>query len=354
MRNKKELAALTISIAALAAASMPALADEKYPNGQVKVFNWGEYIDEDLIEQFEEEYGIEVIYDTFDTNEAMYPKVEADPSMYDVVCPSDYMIEKMIQNELVQEIDWDQIPNREYIGDIYLESCEQFDPENKYCVPYTFGTVGILYNTTMVEEDTEIDSWNVLWDETYENDIIMQDSVRDAFMISLKRLGYSCNSVDEKELEEAMQELKIQSKLNKAYAIDEVRDKMINEAAAIGVIYSGEYMYCKEENEDLSYAIPKEGTNIWYDGWVITSKSENVENAHKWLNFLCEPESALANFEYIYYATPNIGAQEMIDEELLEDPGVFPDEEVIRNCEVYSYLGEEAEDQYYELWKQVK
>ena len=355
MRKKRIAACASVLLAVLTAVpALPAGADSKYPNGEVKVFNWGEYIDEDLIYEFEDKYGIQVIYDTFDTNEAMYPRVEADSSMYDVICPSDYMIEKMIQNDLLQEIDWDLVPNREYLGDTYMESCEQFDPGNKYCCPYVFGTVGILYNTTMIEEDTVIDSWDVLWDETYKNNIIMQDSVRDAFMISLRRLGYSLNSTDEDELQEAMEELKIQSKLNKAYTIDEVRDKMINEAAAIGVIYSGEYMYCKEENEDLEYAIPKEGTNVWYDGWVITKGSENVENAHKWIDFLCDPEVALQNFEYIYYPTPNIGAQEMIDEEIMEDPGVFPDAEVIENCEVYKYLGEEVEDMYYELWKQVK
>ena len=210
----------------------------------------------------------------------------------------------MIQNDVLQEIDWDQITNKENIGEVYLKSCEGFDPGNKYCVPYTFGTVGILYNKELVDEDAVIDSWDVLWDETYKNDIIMQDSVRDAFMISLKRLGYSCNTTDEDELNEAMEELKIQSKLNKAYTIDEVRDKMINGAAAIGVIYSGEYLYCQEENEDLEYVIPKEGTNIWYDGWVITKGSENVENAHKWIDFLCSQEAAYDNFEYIYYGTP--------------------------------------------------
>lgn len=182
----------------------------------------------------------------------------------------------------------------------------------------------------------------------------MQDSVRDAFMISLKRLGYSCNTTDEDELNEAMEELKIQSKLNKAYTIDEVRDKMINGAAAIGVIYSGEYLYCQEENEDLEYVIPKEGTNIWYDGWVITKGSENVENAHKWIDFLCSQEAAYDNFEYIYYGTPNIAAQELIDEDIINNPGVFPDEETIEKCEVYNYLGKEAEDMYYELWKKVK
>ena len=354
MMKKRGIAAV---IAGITAASLftpvTALAD-KYPNGEVKVYNWGEYIDEDLIDEFEEEYGIDVIYDTFDTNEAMYPKIEADPSMYDVVCPSDYMIEKMIQNGLVQEIDWDQISNAENIGEQYLKSCEGFDPGNKYAVPYTFGTVGILYNAELVDEDAVIDSWDVLWDETYKNQIIMQDSVRDAFMVSLARLGYSINSTDEDELTEAMEELKIQSKLNKAYAIDEVRDKMINGAAAIGVIYSGEYLYCKEENEDLVYVLPKEGSNIWYDAWVITSGSENVENAHKWIDFLCTADAAYRNFEYIYYGTPNIAAQELIDEDIVNDPATFPDEETIEKCEVYRYLGEDIEDFTYELWKQVK
>lgn len=325
-----------------------------YPNGQVKVFNWGEYIDEELITQFEDEYGIEVVYDTYDTNEAMYPKVMADPAMYDVVCPSEYMIEKMMQNNLLQEIDWNLIPHADNIGEIYMESCTSFDPGNKYCVPYTFGTVGILYNTTMIEEGDIIDSWDVLWDEKYSNNIIMQDSVRDAFMISLKRLGYSLNSTDMDELEEAKKELQIQSKLNKAYAVDEVRDKMINGAAALGVIYSGEYLYCKDENPDLAYVVPKEGSNIWYDAWVITSGSQNVENAHKWIDFLCEEEVALKNFEYIYYGTPNAAAQEMIDEEILNDKGAFPDEELIDRCEIYLYLGPEIEDLYYELWKEVK
>ena len=259
--RKRAWAAASVVVMLSTAFSTQAVFADKYPNGKVKVFNWGEYIDEDLIGEFEDEYGIEVIYDTFDTNESMYPRVEADPSLYDVICPSEYMVEKMIENDVVQEIDWDQISNKDNIGSTYFKSCESFDPGNKYFVPYTFGTVGILYNKSMVPEDAVIDSWDVLWDETYKNNIIMQDSVRDAFMISLKRLGYSCNTTDKDELNEAMEQLMIQYKLNKAYAIDEVRDKMINGAAAIGVIYSGEYLYCQEENEDLEYVVPKEGTN---------------------------------------------------------------------------------------------
>lgn len=324
----------------------------RYPNGEVKVYNWGEYIDEELIDQFQEEYGIRVIYDTFTTNEEMFPKLQAEPGMYDVVCPSDYMIEKMIQYDMVQPLDKDKLPHYDNIGTAYLEKMEEFDPGNQYALPYTWGTVGILYNTSMVQEP--VDSWDILWDETYENEIIMQDSVRDAFMVALKRLGYSCNTTDEGQLEEAMVTLRDQKRLVKAYAIDEVRDKMIDEAAALGVIYSGEYLYCKEENPQLAYAVPQEGSNIWFDGWVITSGAQNMENAHKWLDFLCTAEAAYKNFEYITYATPNTAAQEMIAAEYLEDPGVFADEETIGRCEVYRYLGDEMDNIYYEFWKKVK
>lgn len=323
-----------------------------YPNGVVKVFNWGEYIDESVIQQFEDEYGIQVIYDTFTTNEEMYPKIAANPSLYDVICPSDYMIEKMIQNDLLKEIDWEQVPNMKNMNDLCMERVEDFDPGNRYTVPYTWGTVGILYNKKMVT--TPIDSWDVLWDETYANNIIMQDSVRDAFMVALKKLGYSCNSTDAQELNEAMELLKQQKPLVKAYAIDEVRDKMINDSAALGVIYSGEYLYCHEENEDLVYVVPEEGSNLWFDGWVITKEAQNLENAYKWLDFLCRAEIAYANFEYITYATPNEAAKAMIDPEYLNDPGVFATEERMEKCEIYKYLGTEMEDMYYELWKQVK
>ena len=372
MKRRVWAAASAVMMATTAFGAQAVLAD-KYPNGQVKVFNWGEYIDEDLIDEFEDEYGIEVIYDTFDTNEAMYPRVEADPSLYDVICPSDYMIEKMIQNDVLQEIDWDQITNKENIGEVYLKSCEGFDPGNKYCVPYTFGTVGILYNKELVDEDAVIDSWDVLWDETYKNDIIMQDSVRDAFMISLKRLGYSCNTTDEDELNEAMEELKIQSKLNKAYTIDEVRDKMINGAAAIGVIYSGEYLYCQEENEDLEYVIPKEGTNIWYDGWVIPKYAKNPVAASYFINFMCRPDIALRNMDFCGYVS-SIATSEILEEKvdttldyyadlsyffgpdadsIQIDKIQYPDRKVVERCAMIRDFGDKTKE-VLDIWSRIK
>ncbi|MGM9593384.1 MAG: PotD/PotF family extracellular solute-binding protein [Candidatus Onthomonas sp.] len=317
----------------------------------VYVYNWGEYIDESVIPLFEEETGIKVVYDTFETNEAMYPIIEQGQAVYDVVCPSDYMIQKMIANDLLAEINYDNIPNIKYIGEAYMEASEGFDPGNKYSVPYTWGTVGILYNTTMVDEP--ITSWSVLWDEKYSGEILMQKSVRDAFAVALAYQGHSINSTNQDEVLAARDLLIEQKPLVQAYVIDQVRDKMIGNEAAIGVIYSGEYLFCKEENPDLAYVVPEEGSCLWFDSWVIPKNAENKENAEKFIDFLCRPDIALKNFEYITYATANTGAMEEIDEETLNDVGVFADQETMDRCEVFTWLGEETEAFYNECWTQV-
>ena len=317
----------------------------------VYVYNWGEYIDESVIPQFEEETGIKVVYDTFETNEAMYPIIEQGQAVYDVVCPSDYMIQKMIANDLLAEINFDNIPNLQYIGQAYMDASQGFDPENKYSVPYTWGTVGIIYNTTMVDEP--ITSWSVLWDEKYSGEILMQKSVRDAFAVALAYQGHSINSTNQDEILAARDLLIEQKPLVQAYVIDQVRDKMIGNEAAIGVIYSGEYLYCKEENPDLAYVVPEEGSCLWFDSWVIPKNAENKENAEKFIDFLCRPDIALMNFEYITYATANTGAMEQIDEETLNDVGIFADQETMDRCEVFTWLGEETEAFYNECWTQV-
>ncbi|HJC46452.1 MAG TPA: extracellular solute-binding protein [Candidatus Lachnoclostridium pullistercoris] len=329
-------------------------------SNELYVYNWGEYIDESVIEDFEKETGIHVVYDLFETNEEMYPVIEAGGVSYDVVCPSDYMIQKMIENDLLAEIDFDNIPNIDQIDPEYMERSKAFDPENKYSVPYTWGTVGILYNDKKLEElgVEPPDSWLDLWDERLAGEILMQDSVRDAFMCALKPLGYSLNSTDPEELEEAKDMLIAQKPLVQAYVIDQVRDKMLGEEAAVGVIYSGEMLYLQElaEGKDfnLEYVIPKEGTNLWIDSWVIPKNAKNKENAEKWIDFLCRPDIAKRNFEYITYATPNRGAFELLDEDLKENKAVFPDWDSLENAEVYQYLGEDADNLYNELWKEVK
>lgn len=320
---------------------------------KVVVYNWGEYLDPEVLTMFEEETGIDVVYEEFETNEILYPKISSGAIAYDVICPSDYMIQRMIENDLLAEINFDNIPNVKNIGKDYMEQSRQFDPENKYSVPYCWGTVGILYNKTMVDEP--ITSWSVLWDEKYKDNILMQDSVRDAFGVTLKYLGYSLNSTDLDELTEARDLLIKQKPLVQAYVIDQVRDKMIGNEAAIGVIYSGEAIYTQMENPDLEYVIPEEGSNIWIDSWVIPKNAENKENAEKFINFLCRPEIALMNFEYITYSTPNIEARKMIeDEEIRNSEIAFPDLSKYDNLETFQYLGTEADQTYGELWNQVK
>lgn len=335
---------------------MTADSDELY------VYNWGEYIDEEVIGLFEEETGIHVTYDMFETNEEMYPIIEAGAVRYDVVCPSDYMIQRMVENDLLAEIDLSNVPNIDQIDLAFLEMSRAFDPQNRYSVPYCWGTVGILYNTKRLEElgVDPPDSWDDLWDPALSGEILMQDSVRDAFMVALKDLGYSMNTTDVAQLEQARDRLIDQKPLVQAYVVDQVRDKMIGGEAAVGVIYSGEMLYIQEEVEaldldyDLEYVIPKEGTNLWLDSWVIPANAANKENAEKWIDFLCRPEIALRNFEYITYPTPNKGAFALLDQDLQENKALFPDITELDGCEVYRYLGDEDDGVYNALWKEVK
>lgn len=320
---------------------------------KVIVYNWGEYLDPKTIELFEEETGISVTYEEYETNEIMYPKIVSQAIAYDVVCPSDYMIQRMIENDLLAEINWDNIPNVKNMDPTYMEQSKNFDPENKYSVPYCVGTVGILYNKSMVKEP--VDSWDILWNPKYKDSILMQDSVRDAFAVALKRLGHSINSTEVDQLAAAAEDLMEQKPLVQAYVVDQVRDKMIGNEAALGVIYSGEAGYTKRENPNLEYVIPKEGSNVWLDSWVIPKNAQNKENAEKFINFMCRPEIALMNFEYLTYSTPNLKAREMIeDEEIRNSKILFPEPEDLTNCETFQFLGDDVDSYYNELWNKVK
>lgn len=323
------------------------------------VYNWGEYIDPDVTKMFEEETGIKVVYKEFVQNEDMYPVIKTGSVQYDVVCPSDYMIKKMIDEDMLAEINYDNVPNIQYIDKTYLKSAEEFDPGNRYSVPYSWGTVGILYNKSMI--DAEIDSWAALFDKDfmeqygYAGDVLMIESVRDAFGIALTYLGYSLNSTNEAEIEEAKQLLQNQFPLVDAYVVDQVRDKMIGGENPIGVIYSGEAIYTQRENPDLEYVVPKEGSNVWIDGWVIPKNARNKEYAEQWINFMCKPEIALLNFEYITYSTPNAAAREMIEDEDIKNSDVaFPDSSVLERCTAYLFLGDEMEALYLQKWNEVK
>lgn len=326
---------------------------ESKSGNQVIVYNWGEYLDPEVITKFEEETGINVIYEEYETNEIMFPKIQSGAIAYDVVCPSDYMIQRMIENNLLAEINWDHIPNIKNIGADYMEQSRQFDAENKYSVPYCWGTVGILYNKKMVSQP--IDSWSVLWDKQYADNILMQDSVRDAFAVALKYSGYSLNSTDLDELQEAKELLMKQKPLVQAYVVDQVRDKMIGNEAAIGVIYSGEAIYTQQENPDLEYVIPKEGSNVWIDSWVIPKNARHKENAEAFINFLCRPDIAKMNFDYITYSTPNTEARKLIEDEAIRNSKIaFPDSEELDRCETFRFLGDKNDAVYNELWREIK
>ena len=326
---------------------------EKNAPDQIVVFNYGDYIDRSILGQFEEETGIKVVYEEFLTPEAMYTKYKNGTVKYDLICCSDYMLDKMIKEKEVREIDYTVMEHIGNIGDTYWKVSESFDKGHKYNVPYFWGTVGILYNTTMVDKVPE--SWNDLWDSHYKNNIIMQNSVRDSFIPPLVLDGCSINTTDETSLRKALEALKEQKSLVQSYLVDEVRDDMVNEQAAMAVIYSGEASLASEYNENLEYLVPEEGSNVWMDSWVIPADGRNYEGAVKFLDFLCRADIAEKNFEYVYYSTPNEAVLDNIDEEEKEeDTAIFPDDNVLDRCEMFTYLGPEAEALYNRLWKELK
>ena len=315
----------------------------------IKVYNWGDYIDESVIRDFEKEYGIKVIYDTFATNEDMYVKIKSGGDSYDVAFPSDYMIQRMINEDLLHEIDFNNVPNYQYIDEKFKNLA--YDPENKYSVPYMRGTVGILYNKTMVDEP--IDSWTVLWDKKYEKQILMLDSQRDSIGITLKMLGYSLNTKNPDELEEAKNALIQQKPLVLAYVGDEVKDKMVSGEAAMAIVWSGDAVYMKRENPDLEYVIPKEGSNLWFDAMVIPKSSTHKKEAELFINYMCDTEIAFKNTDYIGYSTPHVGAKEKLDPDLIQDKAAYPEEEDLVDCQVFEDLGDSLKD-YDRIWTEVK
>lgn len=335
------------SFAVLMIFSMTACGGEKKTT--ITVYNWGDYIDESVIGEFEEKYGINVNYEMYDTNEAMYQKIKPGAVNYDIAFPSDYMISKMIKEDMLHKIDFNNIPNYKYIDENFKDL--EYDSASEYSVPYMWGTVGILYNKTMVKEP--VDSWDILWDEKYKKQILMQDSQRETIGVALQKLGYSLNTRDLEELEEAKQELIKQKPLVLAYVVDEVKDKMISGEAALAVVWAGDAVTMIAQNPDLDYAVPKEGSNFFVDGMVIPKTSKNKKEAEMFINFMCEPETAFKNTDYIGYSTPHTEAKKMLDNEVSNDPVAYPSDEIIKTCEVYRDLGDMVKI-YDRIWTEIK
>ena len=319
------------------------------PKTVLNVYNVGDYIDEDLIKVFEEKTGIDVQYETYDTNEMMYQKVKSGSTNYDLVFPSDYMVEKMRREDLLQKIDFNNIPNMKYIDKGFLNPV--YDKTNEYSVPYMWGTFGILYNKKMVKET--VDSWDILWNPKYKGNIMMFDSVRDTMGIALKKLGYSMNTTNPKEINEAMKELIKQKDLVLAYVNDEGKDRLLGEEVAMGITYSGDAVNLIKQNPNLAYAIPKEGTNKWVDAMAIPKTAQNKKEAEMFINFLLDPEISKINTEYIGYSTPNTGALELLDKDITNDPVAYPSKAVLDKTETFIDLGKDLR-LYDEAWIQIK
>lgn len=319
--------------------------------GSITVYNWGEYIDPELVQQFEDETNINVIYETFDSNEAMMTKIEQGGTSYDVAMPSEYAIEKMKENDLLIPIDLEKIPNLTNIDPYFLDL--PFDPGNEYSIPYFWGTVGIAFNPTLLEGQT-FESWDDLWDPTLKQEVILVDSAREVIGMGLNSLGYSLNSTDISELREATDKLKTLGPNTKAIIGDEIVEMMRREEAAVALTWSGQAADMMWINENIDYSVPEEGSNLWFDNMIIPKTSSNVEGAHAFINFMLDAEVAAQNADYVGYSTPNQAAIEIMDPEVTGDERFYPPEELRERLEVYENLGLEMLGIYNELFLEFK
>lgn len=322
---------------------------QKSEEGELHVYNWGEYIDDSLVADFEKETGIKVIYETFEQNEDMYMKLKEGGSSYDLVVPSDYMIERMISEDMLAKINYENIPNMKNIGSEYLN--REYDPAQEYSVPYLWGTVGILYNKSLVKEPVE--NWDILWDEKYSGNIIMMNSTRDSLGIALIKNGFSMNTRNPEELEVAKKDLITQKPIVKAYLVDEMKGQMVNEEAALAPAYTGDAIVSMEENENLDFVIPKEGANLWFDSMVIPKNAENKENAEKFINFILEPENSARIADVVGYPLANKEAVKLLPKEIQENKVIYPNLEEYPNLEIFKNP-KDINKLYDEIWAEVK
>ncbi len=318
----------------------------------VNVYNWGEYIDESIFADFEKQTGIKVNYSTFTSNETMYSVLKTGGSEYDVIIPSDYMISRLISENMLEKLDYSNIPNYSLIDDNYKNL--NYDPTGEYSVAYMSGTVGIIYNTAMIAED--ITSWDALFDEKYAGQILMFDNSRDALAIALLDLGYAVNTTDEKELDAAYDLLALQKPLVQAYVMDQIFDKLEIGEAAIGPYYAGDYLTMVENNPDLKFVVPEEGTNQFVDAMCIPKDAANKKNAELFINFMCSTDVAIKNVDLIWYTTTNKEAAQQYAETLDEQTAavMFPSADILSKCQIFVNLPLDTLRKYDELWVKLK
>lgn len=308
-----------------------------YSSGNtLTIYNWGDYIDEDLIDRFEKETGVAVIYETFDSNEAMFTKIQQGGTTYDIAVPSEYMIEKMIGEDLLIPLDKSKLPNLKNIDERFMDL--PFDPGNKYSVPYFWGTVGIVYNPSMLD-GMEITSWNDLWDPSLKNEILLVDGAREVMGMGLNSLNYSLNDKNKEHLIEAKKKLDTLTPNIKAIVGDEIKMLLANEEASVGLVWSGDAADIMGENENLDYVVPEEGSNLWFDNMVIPKTAKNIEAAHQFINFMLDAEVAAQNTEWVSYSTPNKEALTFMPEEMVSDERFYPSPDLTEKLEVYENLG---------------
>lgn len=315
------------------------------------IYNWGDYVDPELLTRFEEETGIKVIYQTFDSNEAMMTKIEQGGTTFDVSIPSEYAISKMKEEDLLLKLDHSKIPNLKNIDSRFMNL--SFDPDNAYSIPYFWGTVGIVYNPELVG-DLTFASWNELWDQSLHNQILLLDGAREVMGMGLNSLGYSLNDTEEAHLQEAKAKLQQLTPNVKAIVGDEIKLLLANEEAAVGLVWSGDASEIMGENEKLDYVVPEEGSNLWFDNMVIPKTAKNIEGAHQFINFMLDPEVAAQNTEYVGYSSPNQAAMALLPEEISSDERFYPDEELTSRLEVYDNLGKRMLAHYNELFLEFK
>lgn len=316
------------------------------------IYNWGEYIDPDLIKKFEKETGINVTYETFDSNEAMLTKVQQGGSAYDIAVPSEYTIESMKEANLLIPIDHSLVPNLKNINADFLDL--PFDLGNEYSIPYFWGTVGIVYNPSLIEDHLTFESWDDLWDESLKRKVFLVDGSREVIGMGLNAIGQSLNVKDDALLREATDKLITLSPNVKAIIGDEITPLMINNEASVALTFSGQAADMLWENEELDFAVPEEGSNLWFDNMVIPKTSKNVAGAHKFINFMLDPENAAQNADYVGYSTPNEAAWALMDEEVIADERFYPDHEQREKLEVYENLGLEWLGKYNEYFLEFK